>query len=988
LDFGFVMARQQGIEMTKKNSKKQGFPVRAFVIGIILAALFAVATVVRDNRGDEAYPAANLIPVLPYVMLMAIGLLVNPLLRKLKIVRAFSKSELLLMFIITAVGAGLATFGLWGTLVPRISGLSNRAWNTDQSQWDIYAMPFSPEEFYISEEGTQAAAMQLYEAHREYERARERHSVARELLSGHSDLARIDKEMEELAIIADPEERAAQKKALSWPRAQAERLLELANESWGKLGQELDPQTVADTYEPKIAQLKERRDELREELKELNKDSFDEVDRIRKGLPEGQRAMPGFLMASGEGFASLCARIHRLRVGSRVLKKLEVAEAALVRTISLGSTLPDDWPGDIEAVADSLAEIASIDSLQERQDKLVVELADLETNIEDQKTEQRRLRQLRRYSSQDRFEIYDDKVKDLEKSTDRMVKDAGKLTDKIDNQIKPQLVVCERVVSTQAGLRSVAADARTANTDDYPELRARLLVQNAAFADFDVSHRRFWLGAGRWSVWVGPLFHWSIMVLVVYMLFMSFNTLIYRQWSHHEKLIYPIAEVTTLLAESGASSSDETPSLFRNGLFWLGVAVSAGILGWNHLAVKGIVPNISPVKLEVGWYGYVGGSVLGGLASTYFCIIFAVIGLTFLVPSNISFSIWFFEILYMVLLLVMSWLGYGGNRWQMGNPGRGPLGQGAMLVFGIVVLWTCRKFLLCALKPSGLKGLDEGERKELRISSVMFLLTSLALVFMLIFRFGANPVYAILFYLVAMVFTIGLMRAVTEGGILSVEGGLSLAGVIGLMFGSDKSWCAPSMFVPFAITGAAMFGGVKAFIASHMANSLKIRDNISVRRSVFHAAIWTGIITTMVAAAITLIIMSYDRGANSLDGWQHTASAQVGNGIKGAMASAGGEVNTVKRNWFVLGIGLMIALLLARQKIFGLPHPLGMVMLMNPVMYGFWGSIMIGWMAKSLVSKYCNKDQYAMIRGFFVGLVVGHLTAAALGWDRMHWHWG
>ena len=53
-----------------------------------------------------------------------------------------------------------------------------------------------------------------------------------------------------------------------------------------------------------------------------------------------------------------------------------------------------------------------------------------------------------------------------------------------------------------------------------------------------------------------------------------------------------------------------------------------------------------------------------------------------------------------------------------------------------------------------------------------------------------------------------------------------------------------------------------------------------------------------------------------------------------------------------------------------------MVMLMNPVMFGFWGSIMLGWLAKSLASKYCNKKQYALIRGFFVGLVVGFVAIA------------
>jgi len=50
-----------------------------------------------------------------------------------------------------------------------------------------------------------------------------------------------------------------------------------------------------------------------------------------------------------------------------------------------------------------------------------------------------------------------------------------------------------------------------------------------------------------------------------------------------------------------------------------------------------------------------------------------------------------------------------------------------------------------------------------------------------------------------------------------------------------------------------------------MANSLKIRDDISVRRPVFHAASWTGIITTMVAAGRTWFQFVVGHGAGNDD---------------------------------------------------------------------------------------------------------------------------
>ena len=57
---------------------------------------------------------------------------------------------------------------------------------------------------------------------------------------------------------------------------------------------------------------------------------------------------------------------------------------------------------------------------------------------------------------------------------------------------------------------------------------------------------------------------------------------------------------------------------------------------------------------------------------------------------------------------------------------------------------------------------------------------------------------------------------------------------------------------------------------------------------------------------------------------------------------------------------------------------IGMVMLVNPIMRAYWFSILIGWLAKSLVTKYGNKDTYARIRGLFIGLIVGELFIVVL----------
>jgi hypothetical protein len=83
--------------------------------------------------------------------------------------------------------------------------------------------------------------------------------------------------------------------------------------------------------------------------------------------------------------------------------------------------------------------------------------------------------------------------------------------------------------------------------------------------------------------------------------------------------------------------------------------------------------------------------------------------------------------------------------------------------------------------------------------------------------------------------------------------------------------------------------------------------------------------------------------------------------------------------WIIFGGMAMAALLFFRRTCFWLPHPIGLIMMVNPLMKSYWFSIFIGWVFKSLVSKYGSRDLYARTRVFFIGLIFGELVLVALG---------
>jgi len=419
-------------------------------------------------------------------------------------------------------------------------------------------------------------------------------------------------------------------------------------------------------------------------------------------------------------------------------------------------------------------------------------------------------------------------------------------------------------------------------------------------------------------------------------------------------------------------------------MFWAGLAVSLGIVGWNQY-IAGRVPGIKGIPLKWYWGPFIEGSILDGLRPwTRFHIIFTLIGLTFLIPSRISYSLWSFHVLYMLQLLIIVWLGYGVNEgsfpadWYTGLNFRTAEGGGALIVFAAVILWKCRKYIFCGFRPGAVAELEKPERRELRVASWLFVLGSAALVLILNQGMGANIFHCILYYLLMLVVTIGLIRAVAEGGFLALRCYFGPFHVIRSVFGMNHTWSLPTLLVPLFIFHSAMFWSYRTFIAPAMANALKIRDKLRMRRLGFHGAVAAAIVCALAVGLLAHIVTSYSVSADGMNYWFYRhVPLNIFTNLKNFGIQK--PVDVASGKWWMLAGGLaMVALLYFRRHVFWLPHPIWLIMFVNPIMNAYWFSILIGWIFKSLVSKYGNKDVYARFRCFFIGLIIGEVVLKGL----------
>jgi len=712
--------------------------------------------------------------------------------------------------------------------------------------------------------------------------------------------------------------------------------------------------------------------EKREALRKLENQAFAKVQVYRRGLPRDRRAFPGVLFTSDDDASSYFRRLARLRHGRQAARILQAATAA-----------GDDAPAALKTAAERLAPLAAAEAVEQQLAVLTGIAENLAAEVSYLDGELIALHQNKRAAPQM-------EIRQMEKDIEKMNRRRAKIDKERARNAKEQerargeIEISGRVAAARSAIEKLAVDWPGLDEGGRQAGAAAIL---AAFPAFDASLARYFIGDVPWSHWARPLLHWGVLISLTYMILMCFNVLIFRQWAYHEKLIFPLAELPEIMTgvESGKVGADKIPALFKNGLFWVGFAIAGGIMGWNLLCHTGAMPGLKPLDLINSWTPFIKNSMFKGLLhGARSVVFFTMIGVAFLIPQKVSFSLWFFHVLYMVALLVLVALGFGQNEasfpaeWWYTLNFRTATGAGAMLVFASLVLWKCRHMLLCAIRPGKLENVSPDESRELRISSALFLVGSAALILALWGLMRIAIFYAIFGYAIILVFTIGLIRAVAEGGIPGFQAHASPFHYIRNLFGFDKPFTAPHLVAPLMVFYSILFLDIKTFIAPAMANALKIRDDLRLSRLRYHVGIVIGIGVAVVVSLSVAIMLSYDIGADAMQGWFYTSFPKSTFARIGDMAKVPPMAAAMGRGWLIAGAAIMALLLYFRQSMFWLPHPIGLIMLINPLMRAYWFSLLLGWLAKALVTKYANKDTYTKVRGLFIGLILGEFFIVTL----------
>ena len=474
-----------------------------------------------------------------------------------------------------------------------------------------------------------------------------------------------------------------------------------------------------------------------------------------------------------------------------------------------------------------------------------------------------------------------------------------------------------------------------------------------------------------WADWAKPLAAWICFILVFYWVTLCLGVLLRGQWVENERLVFPLTRLPLEMLQD-PDKGRRLGRFFMSRLLWIGFLIPLLLHSWNslnfyHEAFQRIAVDGRLVLLE-------------GLVSVPVRLNLPVLGLAYLMPLNISFSIWFFFLLYTIEKLIFARIGLqigGADIWTSGGatPPIAHQQAGGLLVLSLFVLWSARGHL------RGLWQLAKrGERAPSEILAPRTAFAGLILGFGFLVAWlaitGLDLYVAILLVVGALIVFIGLSRIVCEAGLPGCQMPMAPQAFIARGFG-------PELLGMRNLTGLGFstvwIGETAANMMNAVMHSLKLSSDGRPSR-LLPWCIFAAIIVGLAGSIWITMQMAYTYGGINLNDWYYSGAPRWPFRYFASVNNQP-EPSFLPRMWFTLsGSGAMAILLFLRQRFIWWPlHPLGFPIASTfTIVYYGWLVIFMAWLAKTAVLRYGGIRLYRALTPFFLGLVLGEFFTASL----------
>jgi hypothetical protein len=480
------------------------------------------------------------------------------------------------------------------------------------------------------------------------------------------------------------------------------------------------------------------------------------------------------------------------------------------------------------------------------------------------------------------------------------------------------------------------------------------------------------------EAWVGPVLWWSCFIAALGLVMICLNVLIRKQWTENEKLSYPIVQLPLAMTHDGG-----TWEFFRHKPLWFGFLVGAGVDIFNGLHfyypfVPGIVVRHDAPELNLGqqFSTFPWTAIPRTLGMPLYPFL---IGLGYFLPLDLSFSIWFFFLLKLLMLVVSAAAGF-----QPGQPKNPPFlneqSWGAWGAIFFYVMWISRPHLTRVFRTAFNLGRGEDDSREPMSyrSALLGIVVGCAFIYWFCLQAKMTPGIIFGFFLIYFVLSIAITRVRAELGPPAHEmaGNMNAATLLYWIFGTNglgaQNMTMMTMFWWF--TG-------RGYRTHPMPCQLEAFKMGQVGRVDMRGLGWAMLLAMFFGGLATYwacLHWEYIYGANIMTAHN-----------RGTFGLLRGRLDNPQGTDYVslqaVGLGAVVTagMIVARLRLPWWPfHPAGYAMAMNFGIEYFWTCLMISTVLKWAILRYGGHRMNRQAMPFMFGLILGEFNVGAF-WSVM-----
>ena len=494
-----------------------------------------------------------------------------------------------------------------------------------------------------------------------------------------------------------------------------------------------------------------------------------------------------------------------------------------------------------------------------------------------------------------------------------------------------------------------------------------------------VAARQYFEGSeGRvpWRYWLKPLANWSLFFVLLSIAVFCMTGIARRQWVESERLMFPLARVPLEFAEAGAGGG-LLPRVFSEKGFRMGLIFTAGFRLFR--AIPLFFGSENTIPLTIPMRQVFAGTPLAPMSFDDISFWPQAVGFAFLVPADVSLSVWFFYWVARTELLATSWLGLadiGGTygplmAWQQ---------AGAYIALTVGMLIMARRHLAAVFfKALWLRPADDSEEPVPYRFAAWGLVLSLAACIAWYRWHGMSIMGASMTLAFVMCWYLVYARMVAQAGLYEGRTVWSLTRLVSGLSGG-RALAGPGAVIA-SMQDTLLVSGGSAFLAPMAINAFRIAEVFPKRRRrLLVPALMAAFLVALVCCTYWGLATAYEIGGlNKAGSW-----AQVREPIwryKAADSIIRGSTEYSKCYWgpMTIGVGAMSFMLFMRARFYWWPiHSIGLLTCSSWNAHRLWLPFLVGWLTKVSIMKFAGGRALRSARYFFIALILVEATVGGV----------